>query len=278
MTSITSKAIWIIERNSERRLTLTAVAKACGVSRSHLAYAFGEATGLSVMRYLRARRLSDAARALSRGAPDILAVALEAGYGSHEAFTRAFREQFGMTPEAVRHRRSLLGLSVLNPMEMKAEAKIRLEPPTLVAGEAMRVVGLSEHCSWESTIKIPAQWQRFMPYAGGIADRLDRMPLGLTHAADDEGQFEYMCGVEVARFGENSSELRQLDIPRRTYAVFQHRGHIAAVRETYFAIWNRALLELGRTVADAPVIERHNPTFDPCTGEGGIAIAIPLAA
>ena len=30
-----------------------------------------------------------------KGAPDILSVALDVGYGSHEAFTRAFREQFG---------------------------------------------------------------------------------------------------------------------------------------------------------------------------------------
>jgi AraC-like DNA-binding protein len=31
---------------------------------------------------------------------------LDAGYGSHEAFTRGFREQFGVTPEALREYRS----------------------------------------------------------------------------------------------------------------------------------------------------------------------------
>ncbi|MGE5157753.1 MAG: helix-turn-helix domain-containing protein [Gemmatimonas sp.] len=67
--------------------------------------AFAAATGFSVMRYVRARRLSEAARALARGAPDILSLALEADYGSHEAFTRAFRDHFGMTPEAVPPRR-----------------------------------------------------------------------------------------------------------------------------------------------------------------------------
>jgi len=44
----------------------------------------------SVMRYVRGRQLTEAARCLASGAPDILAIALEAGYGSHEAFTRAF--------------------------------------------------------------------------------------------------------------------------------------------------------------------------------------------
>jgi AraC family transcriptional regulator len=48
------------------------------------------------MRYVRGRRLTEAAKVLSDGAPDILTVALDAGYGSHEAFTRAFRDQFGV--------------------------------------------------------------------------------------------------------------------------------------------------------------------------------------
>src|SRR3984885_16268476 len=100
--SLASKALWAIERNLNRELSLQEVAEACGVSRFHLAHAFGEATGYSVMEYIRRRRLTEAARALAGGAPDILALALDAGYGSHEAFSRAFRTQFGTTPETVR--------------------------------------------------------------------------------------------------------------------------------------------------------------------------------
>ena len=50
------------------------------------------------MRYVRARRLTRRTHA-GANAPDILQVALDAGYGSHEAFTRAFRDCFGITPE-----------------------------------------------------------------------------------------------------------------------------------------------------------------------------------
>src|ERR1044072_2372213 len=100
--SVVDKAVWVIERNSSGELNLPALAEACGISRSHLASAFGTTTGWPVMKYLRARRLTRAAETLARGAPDILAVALDAGYGSHEAFTRAFGDQFGLTPELVR--------------------------------------------------------------------------------------------------------------------------------------------------------------------------------
>jgi AraC family transcriptional regulator len=81
--SVVDKALWVIERNSSGELNLTAVAEACGVSRSHLANAFATTTGWPVVRYLRARRLSRAAQTLAQGAPDILALALDAGYGSH---------------------------------------------------------------------------------------------------------------------------------------------------------------------------------------------------
>src|SRR5271170_2269994 len=96
------KALWYIESHLAGPMTLDNISDVAGISRFHLVRAFAAATGFSVMRYVRARRLSEAARALAAGAPDILHVALDADYGSHEAFTRAFRDHFGLTPETVR--------------------------------------------------------------------------------------------------------------------------------------------------------------------------------
>src|SRR3954470_12793987 len=90
------KALWFIETHFAGELSLAAIAAAAGVSRYHLSRAFDAATGSSAMAYVRGRRLTLAAQALAKGAPDILSVALAAGYGSHEAFTRAFRDQFGL--------------------------------------------------------------------------------------------------------------------------------------------------------------------------------------
>src|ERR1700744_4766532 len=101
------KALWYIEGHLADPLTLDEIAGAAGISRFHLVRAFPAVTGLPVMRYVRIRRLSEAARALASGAPDILNLALEADYASHEAFTRAFRDYFGITPEAVRAAKSL---------------------------------------------------------------------------------------------------------------------------------------------------------------------------
>ncbi|TGT97346.1 AraC family transcriptional regulator, partial [bacterium M00.F.Ca.ET.163.01.1.1] len=82
----TEKALWFVESHLPDAISLDDVATSSGVSRFHVTRAFGAATGRSVMGYMRARRLSEAARKLAGGAPDILSVALDVGYGSHEAF------------------------------------------------------------------------------------------------------------------------------------------------------------------------------------------------
>src|SRR5450432_1462712 len=112
------KALWFIESHLADKLTLGEIAAMGGISRFHMVRAFAAATGLSVMRYVRARRLTEAARALAGGAPDILSVTLDAGYESHEAFTRAFRDHFGLTPEQVRARRCLETLDLVEPLRM----------------------------------------------------------------------------------------------------------------------------------------------------------------
>jgi AraC family transcriptional regulator len=278
--SLPDKALWIIERNSTQPLTLDGIAAACGVSRSHLAHAFGTATGLSVMQYVRARRLTATAQALAAGAPNILSIALEAGYGSHEAFTRAFRERFQQTPESVRERGSVDGLELLGPLELRPHTSARLDPPRIVDDQIIRVVGIVERCSFDTTIMIAAQWQRFKECYGAIPHRRDRIPIGVSYSADDDGQFQYMCGAVVHRFGERTRGLVRglvhLEIPPRQYAVFEHRGHVSTIYQTYRSIWSEAMPATGRSMADAPVIERHNPTFDPRTGEGGLTLWIPL--
>ena len=72
------KALWYVESHLADRLTLDEIAAVGGVSRFHMVRAFAEATGMPVMRYVRARRLTKAARALPNGAPGNLTRALEA--------------------------------------------------------------------------------------------------------------------------------------------------------------------------------------------------------
>ncbi len=273
---ITERALWVMERNSAGPLTLNGIAAACGVSRSHLANAFGTATGWPVMKYLKARRMTEAARQLASGAPDILTVALDHGYGSHQAFTRAFKDQFGLSPEQVRARGTVEDLATNSPLKLSAGSRRSLEP-RLERLEAMMFTGLAAPCSYNDTIHIPAQWQRFISaYYDDIENRVERMPVGICEAPDDEGAFRYTCAAEVSALERRVPELTNIELKAGPYAVFAHDDHASTIFATYAAIWNDALPALGRRATDGPVLEFHNDGFDPDTGLGGLKIWVPL--
>jgi AraC family transcriptional regulator len=272
------KAIWFIETHFSGEISLDDIAKSAGVSRYHVVRAFGFATGRSVMRYVRGRRLTEAARSLVNGAPDILAVALDAGYGSHEAFTRAFREQFGLTPEAVRTQGHLCNIELVEPIKMDETLIPDLKPTRFENGKPLLIAGLGERYTWETSKAAPAQWQRFVPYLGNISRQLGRARFGVACNGDDEGNFDYIAGVEVTDFSDLPAEFSRARIGPQKYAVFSHRGHISTIRGTVRTIWSQWLPESGHEVADAPNFERYGEEFDPKTGMGGFEIWIPIKA
>jgi AraC family transcriptional regulator len=274
--SVSIKAIWAIERHLDQPLSLDSVARACGTSKFHLAHAFGAATGRAVIHYVRGRRLSRAAERLAAGHADILGLAIETGYGSHEAFSRAFRAQFGMTPEEVRCRQHVEGLAMTEPMKLPGAGEARLEEPRLVQGGPLIVVGLSERRSFDSQTGIPEQWQRFMTRYGDIADKADPAPLGVITPADDEGHFNYLCGVEVSRVSEVPAGLTVQRVAAGRYAVFLHRGHVATIGATYSAIFDDWLPRHHKTLGGGATLERHLPSFDPRTGLGGVEIWVSI--
>jgi AraC family transcriptional regulator len=271
-----NKALWFVESHFGQEITLDDVAKVGGVSRYHMSRAFGFATGHAVMRYIRGRRLTEAAKSLAGGAPDILAVALEAGYGSHEAFTRAFRDQFGLTPEMVRAQRNLDNIQLMEPIKLNETLLTNLAPPRFESGRTLLIAGLSERYSSETCAGIPAQWQRFSPHLGHIPGQVGRTAYGVLCNGDDAGNTEYICGVEVADFAGLPAEYSRLRIPEQRYAVFSHRDHISTIRQTWLTIWNTWLPDSGYVVADRPEFERYGEEFDPASGCGGFEIWIPI--
>lgn len=276
MTHPVGKALWLIETRLASELSLADIAANSGVSRFHLLRAFGVATGQSVMRYVRARRLTEAARRLADGAPDILTVALDAGYGSHEAFTRAFRDMFGVTPEAVRARGCVLNLPLMEPVAMNDSLLIELDPPRIETGRTLLIAGIGQRYRFETSQGIPQQWEKFAPHIGHVPGQVGSLSYGVCCNADGAGNFEYVAGVEVANFDEVPAEFSRVRVPAQRYAVFSHREHISRLRATVYAIWNKWLPTSGYQHADAPDFERYDERFDPHTGNGVVEIWVPI--
>lgn len=271
--SVVQKALWSIERNLGADLSLEAIANAAGVSRHHLAHAFGAATGVAPMAYVRRRRLSEAARKLTNGAVEILSVALDANYESHEAFARAFRNEFGLTPaEARKARRESLKLTA--PLSFTPPAPDALVTPRIVEAGSLIMIGLVERVMFQNVQTIPEQWGRFMQRYGEVNDVAEDIPVGVSFPPDDEGGFDYACAVIVKRADRVPAGLKRIDVAKQTYAVFDHDAHISSIHNTYLAIWDQGVA--GYALSEAPGLERHKPTFDTRTGMGGAEIWIPV--
>jgi AraC family transcriptional regulator len=267
-----ARALWFIESHLREELTLEKIEPALGVSRFHLSRAFSATTGRPIMHYVRARRLSEAARLLSAGAPDILSVALDAGYASHEAFTRAFREQFGLTPEALRAEANLDRIVLVTALRRETTMALDIQKPRMQTGNRLLIAGLLER----DFDRIPFAWQRFMPYFGQIPGQIGNVTYGVKANSDDGGNFEYIAGVEVATFEDVQRELTRLRLATQTYAIFEHRGHVSTIRNTFAEIYGTWLPQAGLALADAPDFERYDERFDPHTGCGTVELWIPV--
>lgn len=89
-----------------RRFTVRELAKLAGASRASFARLFRAATGESPQRWLRARRLEQAAALLASTDEPLARIAARVGYVSEFALSRAFKRHYGLAPKRYRQQSS----------------------------------------------------------------------------------------------------------------------------------------------------------------------------
>ena len=91
-----------IRQHADEAMTLHALAKKLGYSEFHVSRKFKEISGMQFREYLRQRKLAFALKEVRDTEEGILDIAVRYGFSSHEAFTRAFKESYGITPSEYR--------------------------------------------------------------------------------------------------------------------------------------------------------------------------------
>ena len=91
-----------IKEQNDEALTLTKLASFLGYSEYYVSRKFREISGMQLRDYLRYRKLAFALKDIRDTKEGILQIAVRYGFSSHEAFTRAFKEAYGMSPRAYR--------------------------------------------------------------------------------------------------------------------------------------------------------------------------------
>lgn len=271
MTALIDRLIWHIEVHLDAPLTLTELSQRSAASVHHMCRAFQVATGMSVMAYVRARRLSRAARVLAGGEADILGVALDAGYGSHEAFTRAFTAYLGVLPSAVKQARDVSNLTLMEPLEMDKSMIVDVAAPQIRDHGALRLVGIGTTCAAGDISGIPALWQALNAREDELGG--DGPAYGVSYDMQGSGDFRYLAGKEA---DDTPAGMEVLEIAARKYAVFIHSGHISGLPKTIYSIWNKALPGAGLEPAPAPEFELYDQRFNVETGRGVVEVWVPI--
>ena len=153
-----------------------------------------------------------------------------------------------------------------------------LKAPRIAEHAGMTVAGLAQRYSPQTKGAIPALWQRFGPYIGRIPGQLGRDTYGVCARYEPEGSFQYLCGVQVEAGRSLPAGLTSVEIPRQTFAVFDHAGHISGISATWKAIFAEWLPSSGCSLEVEPNFEAYREAFDTQSGMGLVEIWIPLKA
>ena len=271
-----SRAQWYIESFLTEDLTLEQIAADCKVSTFHLSRTFTVLTGAPVMRYVWKRRLTRAAEHLTNGSDSVLNVALDAGYASHEAFSRAFKAEFGLSPSALAPAK-LAALPLTQPLFMSRKPMPKtMTPPVIETMPDRLFVGPTKIYDMQSRTAIPAQWAAY--------NEADQVPehvipdawYGLCYDFTDDGSFSYLCGVEVTKRGSVPPGQTLVTLPAGQYARFKSNQHISQMGDIWSEIYAEWLGADGLTARPGPSVEFYPPEFDGRTGEGGFEIWIAV--
>ncbi len=93
-----SRSLNAVHTNPEGKWTVQSMAEVAGMSRTVFAERFNEFIGMTPHNYVTHWRMQIAHQRLAKSSDSIIVIAEAVGYGSEAAFTRAFKNQFNVTP------------------------------------------------------------------------------------------------------------------------------------------------------------------------------------
>ncbi|MFJ6207553.1 helix-turn-helix domain-containing protein [Lysinibacillus sp. NPDC092081] len=119
---VIKKIITYVEENLHEPLTLEKIARQSNFSKYHFHRMFQSSVGMTVIEYIRMRRLANASAALLYTSERILDIALYYQFESQESFTRAFKEIYKLPPGKYRR---MMSEVIKNKEESNMETKMK---------------------------------------------------------------------------------------------------------------------------------------------------------
>ncbi len=253
-----NRVLIYIQQHADEELTLEALAGVACLSDYHFHRIFAAHVGEPLGEYIRRTRLEKAASWLCHSNKSVTRIALDAGYDTPAAFSRAFRERFGLAPRDFRIEKKSYILS-----------ELQLDPANLRKGNSMQV----------KTVTLPDQKVLFVRKTGSYAEaappawegvcsfvysrkliNADSRMIGLCHDDPDITDAEnirYDACVTIDQEVTPEGEVGCQTIAGGRYAVFLHKGPYEGLKETYQRIYGEWLQSGDEQLRDCPCFELY---------------------
>ncbi|MGA2601376.1 MAG: AraC family transcriptional regulator [Bryobacteraceae bacterium] len=252
-----------IQRHLDDELELEDLASVAAFSPFHFHRVFRGLVGESLKEHIRRLRLERAALKLKQQGTPVTDIALEAGFETHESFTRAFGTMFGVSPSEYRaaHKpapESASGTHLDDVSGYHAPEYGEPLPVEMKELSSMNVVFL-RHVGPYS--QVGPTWGRLMSWAGmrGLLGPQTRM-LGIVHDDPDitpTARVRYDAAVVVNRPVQPEGEFGVTEIPGGRYAVVTHQGPYDTLGKTYQRFFGGWLPQSGHELRDAEAFEEY---------------------
>ena len=245
MIAVLNKVVDFIEQHLTGEIDVAGLTSELGTTEYHVRRMFSSLAGMPLSEYIRRRRMTVAAAEVI-GDRDLLGTAVRFGYGSTEAFNRAFRSVHGVSPGEARRDggplraqpqlRFRLTIEGSTPMD----TRIADRPAFRLVGHTARVPlthhGANPHIQAHIASLPAAEHLRLKALS-------NTEPAGLLQVSADvdpdytEGtELTYLHGVAVSEGTPVPEDLDAIEVPAGAWAVFRTTGpYPAALQSTWAA-------------------------------------------
>jgi AraC family transcriptional regulator len=244
---------WLADHLDET-IDLARLADVACLSPFHFHRVYRAIQGETVMETVRRLRLHRAAVELMTGGLPLTRIARRAGYGSQEAFTRAFKAAYGVTPG--RYRASFVPTPLTSRLEDAMETTMSYQV-TIRDQQAIRVAALPHRGDYS---RIGSTFERLTAMAAGQGllgpgSRSFGIYYNDPKTATEELRADACITVPDDWTPQGGLELREIRGGR--YAVVLHVGPYAELERPYSWLYGTWLPRSGEEPAHAPAVEEY---------------------
>ena len=250
------RVIDFIGKHLDEELELDELCRIACFSKYHFHRLFTAYTGLPLMSYIKWLRLKRAAHQLIVHKEEtIINIALDAGFESHESFSRAFKQICGQSPSEFRRERNLESFeNPPQPMHIKGEKimtiTIKELPAKRVAvmehhGDPMRLSDtLDKLITWAKSQPINLKPKAGEAFGFGYHDPREVKP----------EEFRFDLALSVPQDFKLNDQVTERTLPAGRYAVTMHKGSRDNIGDTIYSIYRDWLPQSGEELGDLPCI------------------------